>query len=163
MSDTVARVDDLEARMDAFSNFKDHIKQRLEDLEQENIALRSENEDLRERLGKLESVVDTDFNEVGYERMERDEKVRYIRWKIAQIARNTNGKAMMDYKDVMTLFDGKPSPGHTFDLMSEVANKEGFDFQERTDQNNRIVVNTDAVKDDAVFHAANNRVEAGGD
>lgn len=121
-------------------------------------------EQLETELEELRSVVDTDMGEVSYEKMTKRDKVRIIRSKLVEEAeQSATGKTAMDYQDVRWLFNGRPSPGHAYDLMAMAAESSGFNYEENPQgQNNRITVNLDAVNDDAAFHAANKRVSSGG-
>lgn len=115
-------------------------------------------DEIDERLSEIEAVVDTDLDAVAYERMTKQDKVREIRAYLYDLgSRSAKGRASMDYREVRTLFNGRPSPGHCYDLMKLAGGAEGFEYDDasREDRNKRITVETEAVNDDAVFHAAN--------
>lgn len=117
-------------------------------------ALQSENEELRKRVIELESQVDPDPTGKPYDELSRAEKVRKVRETIFKEAESRNtGKAKMDYRDVMMLFDNRPSPGHAYDLMKIAGEEDGFRYDDS--DNKALLVDSDAVKDEAYFHAAN--------
>lgn len=61
------------------------------------------------------------------------------------------------------LFGGKPSTGHCYDLMNLAADADDFEYQERSDDDNRLTADAAAVNDSAVLHAVNNgEPKAGG-
>lgn len=111
--------------------------------------------DLAETVAELRQVVDTDMGTLRYDQMTKKDKVRQVRAYLVEQAKG--GRPFMTYDQVVTLFNGHPSPGHAYDLMKLAGNAEGFEYQEPNDERpNRLVVNVDGVKDDAPFHAANN-------
>lgn len=148
MSDTL---EELEARVDALGRARMNLTERIEDLEREN-------EELRERVATLESVVDTDPDSIAYDALTKDRKVHRIRSKLVEIADNTDGSAAMHYDDVINEFGGRPSPGHAYDLMDAAANLDGFAIDEGPKGKKRISVKTEYVNDLAVFRAANKAV-----
>jgi len=142
-SDLKRRVDAIEARLDAMSNW--------------NEDLREENEALRERVAELEELVDPDPGAVSYENLTKEQKVFRVRKVLAERAGRSNGKAAMGYKEIIALFDGHPSPGHAYDLMKRSSKLAGYDYDQAGGGrgNKRVRVEIDAVKDETLFHAAN--------
>ena len=121
--------------------------------------LQVEIERLNERVAELEREVTPQLDAKSYDQLTRPEKVQRLREALAERAASRhNQKAQMDYKDVTWLFDGNPSPGHAYDLMELAGQATGFVYDSpRSDSGNRrIRVDLDAVKDETVFHAANN-------
>lgn len=119
-------------------------------------------DEIDERLADIEAVVDTDLDAVAYQKMTKQDKVREIRAYLYDLGtRSAKGKASMDYREVRAMFNGRPSPGHCYDLMKLAGGAEGFGYDDasREDRNKRIIVKTDAVNDDAVFHAANKDIQ----
>ncbi|SFK65987.1 hypothetical protein SAMN04487950_0443 [Halogranum rubrum] len=128
------------------------------------VDLQATNERLKERVAELEREVTPQLDAKSYMQLTRPEKVQRLREALAtQAATRNNRKAQMDYKDVTWLFDGNPSPGHAYDLMELAGQAAGFVYDTpRSDSGNkRIRVDLDAVKDEAVFHAANNASSGG--
>lgn len=119
--------------------------------------LEQEVERLRERVAELEQVVDTDMDALTYEQMTKKDKVREIRaYLVREATSSANGGAALTYDNVQALFNGRPSPGHAYDLMQVAATAEGFNYDQFDgDRTNRITVNLDGVKDVDRFHAAN--------
>lgn len=111
--------------------------------------------ELADRIERIEQVVDTDLDALAYEQMTKRDKVREVRSTMIRQARQ-GGRASLTYDAVRSIFGGRPSPGHAYDLMRAAAEAEGFDYQDRADRDNRIVVKLDAVKDEALIRAANN-------
>lgn len=130
-----------EALVDALKRKVNHQAERIDQLE--------------EQVAELLQVVDTDMAAVDYEKKTRKDKVREIRTALYRNS-NANGRATMNYREVVALFNGHPSPGHAYDLMQLVANADGYEYRERTEGENKIAVQTADVNDDAVIHAANN-------
>lgn len=128
---------------------------------QEFETLREENERLRERVAELEAEVTPHPESKEYHELTRDEKVHQLRESLVEKASaKQSGKFSMGYKDVMWLFDGHPSPGHTYDLMELAGQADGFGYDTFEDSRpNRIRVKLDAVNDESVFRAANKAPE----
>ncbi|MFB6256468.1 MAG: hypothetical protein ABEH58_07060 [Haloplanus sp.] len=146
--DLEARFDDLEARFDALNRARMHLQERVDEVE-------AENESLRERVADLEQVVDPDPGAVEYDELSRPRKVHRVRRRLVETAARTNGKAAMQYSDVMWLFDGHPSRGHCYDLMSLAGDLDGFRYDNTGDTQHRILANLDGVNDETLIHAAN--------
>lgn len=143
------RLDDLEKRMEALSRARDYLQKRVNELE-------TENNDLRDRLADLEEIVDPDPASRDYQQLTRGQKVRRIRRVlIEQAVSRQNGKAAMEYDDVVWLFDGNPSPGHAYDLMGLAGELDGFEFVDPEGRNKQIRVDLAAVNDEALIHVAN--------
>lgn len=118
--------------------------------------LREENDTLRERVAELEELVDPDPGGTAYEQLTRDQKIHRVR--VALLEQATAGNApVMKYTDVQWLFDGRPSPGHAYDLMELAADADGYVYETggHGDGQKRIRVEPDAVNDERVIHAAN--------
>jgi len=115
-------------------------------------------ESLEERLAEMEELVDPDPGGKAYEQLTKDQKVHRVRTALLEQAGNArNGKAKMNYKEVMWLFDGHPSAGHAYDLMERAGSIDGYAYDAAGgDGEKRVRVDTDAVNDDALFHAVNN-------
>lgn len=141
--------DDLEPLVDALRRQLKDRTRRIEELE--------------DRVATLEELVDPDPGGVAYEQLTREQKVHRVR--VALFEQATDGRtASMKYKDVQWLFDGRPSPGHAYDLMELAAEADGFVYDRAGNGNatgdKRIRVEPDAVNDERVIHAANNGSEA---
>lgn len=115
--------------------------------------LKQEVRELRTAIERIEQVVDTGSGAARYEDMSRKDKVRKVRAYLVDQARN--GRAYLTYDAVLAIFDGRPSPGHAYDLMDLAGQADGFEYQERDGHPNRIVVELDAINDDAGFHGTN--------
>jgi len=143
--------DDVEARFDAMSKWQDNLEDRVVELEDEN-------RQLRERVAELEELVDPDPGNVAYEQLTKSQKIHRVRKALLETATRSNGVASMKYKEVMALFNNRPSPGHAYDLMEAAAEIDGYAYdaagQGRGDK--RVRVNADDVNDDRLFHAVNN-------
>jgi hypothetical protein len=146
--DLRTQLEDLEARFDALNRSRMHLRERVDDLE-------AENESLRERVADLEQVVDPDPGAVEYDELSRSRKVHRVRRRLVETAARTNGKASMQYSDVMWLFDGHPSRGHCYVLMELAGDLDGFRYDTNGDTPHRILVNLDGVNDETLIHAAN--------
>ena len=119
-------------------------------------------EELEDRVSELEELVDPDPGSVAYEQLTRDQKVHRVR--VALLEQANDGKPpAMKYKDVQWLFDGRPSPGHAYDLMELAAEADGYVYDKAGNGNiegeKRIRVEPDAVNDERVIHAANKGVD----
>lgn len=142
--------DDLTQRLDALAAANSRLWDAVDDLQDEN-------ERLRERVAELEDVLMADLDAMNYDQLTKRDKVRAIREHLLDEAGSTpNGKASMSYREVRTLFNGHPSPGHAYDLMELAGDAQGFEYERRSgDNKNRLVVNADAVKGETAFHGAN--------
>lgn len=120
-------------------------------------------EALEDRVAELEELVDPDPGGTAYEQLTRDQKIHRVR--VALLEQAAAGKhPTMSYDDVQWLFDGKPSPGHAYDLMELAAEADGYAYETGGYGNGkkRIRVDPDAVNDERVIHAANKGSDAVG-
>jgi hypothetical protein len=134
--------DDLEPLVDALRRQLKDRTRRLEELE--------------DRVAELEELVDPDPGGTAYEQLTRDQKIHRVR--VALLEQATAGRApTMSYDDVQWLFDGKPSPGHAYDLMELAAEADGYTYETggHGSGKKRIRVEPDGVNDERVIHAAN--------
>lgn len=149
--DTERRLNDLSGQVEALHNARSFLTEKMEELEYEN-------QQLRERVAELEELVDPDPGGKEYDQLTKDQKVHRVRTALVEQATNNhNGKAKMNYKEVMWLFDGHPSAGHAYDLMERAGVLDGFAYDKAGgDGEKRVRVNVDDVNDDALVHAVNN-------
>lgn len=80
---------------------------------------------------------------------------------IEDTKKRPTGKAAVNYKEVYYLFDAQPSKGHVYDLMDLVAQKDGFSYDKRDEEVNRLTVDLDDVNESLLVHAANTPTEGG--
>lgn len=132
---------DTDPLVEALRQKANHLTERLDDLE-------AENESLRERVDTLEARV-PEPSAVEYERLDKHDKATIIRQKLADTASSTNGKASMQYKDVIAVFDGNPSAGHAYDIMNLAGQIEGFKYGSSPKGEKRLIVTLENVKDRA--------------
>jgi hypothetical protein len=151
MSDDGPDTDQLvqihESRLDALDDAIDKLEQKVEQQAR--------------RIGQLEALVDPDPGTTAYEQLSKDQKVRHVRQHLVDVAKSNGGKASLQYREIKTLFDGHPSPGHCYDLMRSAGAIDGFEYDENGSGNKRIRCNAAAVKDEQYFHAANKASGAG--
>lgn len=100
---------------------------------------------VEERLARIEELADPDGLE--WERMDRSEKVRRVRQHLVNRAKKRDGKASLDYREVIALFDGHPSDGTAYSLMEAAGTKDGFDCGTRHGGNKRVTVDLGRLKD----------------
>lgn len=145
----------VEHLQDDLREYKQYVGQQQARMNRRIAILEDENERLTERVAELEAQVDPDPHSKAYDDMSRGERIRKIRETLVEEAqRRHTGKAKMSYKDVLLLFDNHPSDGYAYKLMELAAKEGGFEY---TDSNGKVVrVNTDAVKDESLFHTVNN-------
>lgn len=156
LEDVLARLNDMEARMDALSRGNAYLRERVEELE-------AENDRLREKLSDLSNVVDPDPGSQDYQSLTKAQKVHRIRRVLVEdAARSRNNRAAMKYGEVQALFGRNPSPGHAYTLMEDAGKLEGFDYQTPEDRDYRIVAKLEGVNDESLVHAANNATEGVG-
>lgn len=135
-------------RIEALTRKTDAINERIDGLV-ETV------ESVEQRLTELEQVVDTDVGAIRYEQLTKQDKVRKVRIALVNRAGNS-GTAKMTYLEVQSLLNNRPSPGHAYDLMKAAAKMDGFEYQEPSGPDNRIIVKMDAINDESLIHAANN-------
>lgn len=147
--DLERRLADLEGRVEALNRARVYLQERVDEL-------KAENDDLRDRLTDLEEIIDPNPASRDYQELTREQKVHRIRRAlIEQAASSQNGKAAMEYDDVVWLFDGNPSPGHAYDLMGLAGELDGFEFVDPEGRNKQVRADLAAVNDEALIHAAN--------
>ena len=137
---------------------KELMRQRLDSMGRLTTDLAERVEELEERVAELEELVDPDPGNVEYGQLTKAQKVHRVRKALLEAATRSNGVASMKYKEVMALFNNKPSPGHAYDLMEAAAELDGYAYDAagggRGDK--RVRVDAEAVNDDRLFHAVNN-------
>lgn len=149
---------------EAALNIAKRNAERLVDAEQEIGELNTEIDRLqnqlrlvRKDLAEVQLAVEDDRDEKAYHEFDRDGKVRFLREQAYSWARNRDGRAALDYKDVRDgVFDGEPSPGHVYNLMEWAADHDGFVHDDQ--DGHRLLVKTDAVEG-AVFTGEQNDPE----
>jgi len=124
------------------------LEQRVDALEKDGVDVDNEDlEELREDVDELRAVIDTGAGQKTYEQMTRQDKVRQVQARLVKEAEEmTTRKAAMEHNDVKWLFNGHPSTGHVYDLMKYVGQEDGFNYQER-EENNRVTVDLNGVPD----------------
>jgi predicted transcriptional regulator len=104
-------------------------------------------QELREDVDELRAVIDTGAGRKTYEQMTRQDKVRQVQATLLEEAEGMpTGKAAMEHNDVKWLFNGHPGNGTVYDLMKYAGQEDGFNYQER-EENNRVTVDENAVPD----------------
>lgn len=143
---------DLKGALSALKSTRSEVDELRDELMEE----RRRRHKAEQRIDVLEAKVDPDPHTKEYSDLSKPEKVRMLREELVKRASSTqSGKAQMDYKDVQYHFDSQPSPGHCYDLMELVENEDGFRYADPTDGKKCIRVDSDAVKDESLFHGAN--------
>lgn len=99
-------------------------------------------DDVESKLAELDARAPTP-SQKDYQSLGRNEKVTILRQKLTELAENTNGKAAMNYNDVIQAFDGHPSAGHAYDLMEAAAEADGYHYGENRGGEKRLAVNLD--------------------
>lgn len=130
-----AKVSKLEARL------PEHDELEVSDVDTQAIA------ELQDRIGGLErqvaalrSLHDADLERKAYQDLTKQEKIQEIRLApIREAAGMRTKKGSMDYQGVLFLFNGQPSTGHIYELMQLAGQADGFNYQER-EENNRLTV-----------------------
>jgi len=96
-------------------------------------------------VDELGAVIDTGAGQKTYEQMTRQGKVRQVQATLLEEAEGMpTGEAAMEHNDVKWLFNGHPSTGHVYDLMKYAGREDGFNYQER-EENNRVTVDPNDV------------------
>jgi predicted nucleic acid-binding Zn-ribbon protein len=115
----------------------DALRKKLNDLDERVETLEAENKDLRAKIEVLEDRAPAP-GEQEYEAMDKHDKATVVRSKMKETAKATNGKAKMEYKDVIAVFDGRASPGHAYDIMDVAGDGDGFDYGTAPDGTKRL-------------------------
>lgn len=113
---------------------------RLEDVVE---GLEEENEELRAKVEVLEERA-PDPSAQEYKAMDKHDKATVVQSKMRETAEATNGTASMQYKDVITVFNGKPSPGHAYDILEVAGQGDGFNYGEAPDGTKRLTYSSTA-------------------
>ena len=164
----------IEALEEQVSQLADELLQEREErarTRRQLHAARDDIDDLTEQVEALESEVaalrsrvSVDPSAKAYEEMDRAERVEKIRIVLARRAKQNGGRAYYRYRDVLSLFDEKPSDGYAFKLMREAAgyddetgasSVDGFEFDDHHGEKALRAV-WDDVSDDAVIHSVKN-------
>ncbi|MFD1515092.1 hypothetical protein [Halomarina rubra] len=145
----------LESRVDSLTRSLNALQDLVVGPEQLPKHIQS-SEPVIDRLAKLEGTVTPDPTATAYAEKSREQKVRELRIALGRKGRSNGGKASMDYNAVLAVFDNRPSAGHCYKLMELAGHLEGFEYDSTNADTKRLLVNLDAVKDDAVLHAVNN-------
>lgn len=103
------------------------------------IAVERMNE-LDERVKTLEGATGVNLDNADYKNLSRAAKVKTIRESLAEKAKATrNGKASMDYNEIMAVWDYQPSPGHATELAKDAGDAPGYNHEKHDDKNDRVV------------------------
>jgi hypothetical protein len=104
-------------------------------------------ERLTDRIEELEAQVEVleerapDPSKKQYDEMDRSDKAAVVRSKLKNEAESTTGTAKATYKDVVRIFDGQPSAGHSYDIMDTAAEGDGFNLGTSPDGTKRLTYN----------------------
>ena len=128
---------------------------RVSEVEERMDELEAENERLEYRVAELEAGL-PDEN-TPYDQLDLDEKVgRVRRYLMKRADASPDGWAKIDYDDVMwSVFNGEPSADHCYKLMRLAANAEGFEYRDPEKGNKHVSLNQAAAKASAAFSHAN--------
>jgi hypothetical protein len=106
-----------------------------------------------ERVERLEAKVEAidqrapSPDKKTYDEMDRHDKATVIRSKLRAEAESTGGKARAKYKDIVRMFDGRPSAGHAYDLMETAAEGDGFALGTDPEGHKRLTFDARRVND----------------
>lgn len=141
------------------ANEVDALRDRIDELESDVIALRM-------RLSERD-------DESEYHELTLDDKVGMVRQHGFKKARSRNGKATLDYNDVMwSVFDGEPGTKHCYKLIRRAAGLDeqetgseypGFTARDPEGSNYHLAVDASRVKDAASLFPENKTEPAGAD
>jgi len=115
------------------------LRRKVNTLEDDLRELQDENAELRERVQDLEQRSPT-LEDRKYEELDKGDKATILHAKLRETATATNGKASLDYKSVIALFDGRPSPGHAYDIMRVAGTLEQAEYGEGRDGSKRVAI-----------------------
>ena len=150
-----AQVNEIDAQTDALNRARLYVRDRVDDLEDDL-------DDLTADMAELTLVVEPDEGRTEYDQLTFDQKVGRVRRTLAERAGASNGKAAMNYREVMMLFDGHPSASHCYNLMKRAAVLDGFGYGDaRGDGQKRIRLKMDGLNDTALIYHAKNATSDG--
>lgn len=136
---------------------------KVNDLEDTVAGLQAELEDAHEELTELSLRVSEFDEDRSYDDLTRNEKIGAVREHAFSRATETNGRAALDYNDVMWgVFECEPGAAHCYDLMQWAADAAGFDVRDRDGEPKQLVVDAAAAKDDVAFFSENKTAAEGG-
>jgi TolA-binding protein len=115
------------------------LRRKVNTLSDDLRELQAENADLRERVEELEQRSPT-LEDRDYEQLDKGDKATILHGKLRETATATNGKASLDYKAVIALWDGRPSPGHAYDIMRVAGTMEQTEYGEGRDGSKRVTI-----------------------
>jgi chromosome segregation ATPase len=166
-----ARIESLEEQLSKLADELIHEREERARTRRQLHESKDEVAELEEHVGHLEdevaalrSQVQVDPTTMAYEAMDRKQRVKKLRIALARRARQNGGRAYYRYRDVLSLFDEKPSDGYAFKLMriaagyddeTRVSSVDGFEFGDHNGSKALRAV-WDDVSDDAVIHAVKN-------
>jgi hypothetical protein len=119
--------------------------------------LERENEDLRERLVKVEIFVG-EMKDKPYKQLSVDTKIGMVREHVYEKAKKrVSGRAAIDYDDVMWgVFEGEPAPSHCYKLMQRASDIGGFRCRDPDDGNKQLTVDVAEAKKSMGMTGVNN-------
>lgn len=74
----------------------------------------------------------------SYDAMDKADKATVVRQKLRSTAEATNGKAKMEYQDIIAVFDGHPSAGHAYDIMELAGKEQGYNYGKSPEGTKRL-------------------------
>ncbi|PSP38274.1 hypothetical protein BRC71_06265 [Halobacteriales archaeon QH_7_65_31] len=114
-------------------------------------------EQLAAEVSRLQEEIAPDTDGKDYAQLTRAEKVHEIQLAALEDAQsNPRRKSALTYREVKMLFGGKPSTGHCYDLMQLAGDRDGFGYETRDDQPNRLTASLEGLNDSKLIHALNN-------
>ena len=173
------------SRAEVASMSKDELVEVVVELSNRVDEVEDQNEHLRDSLRSVVKVVNENQQKIddldgrvtpnalskSYHDKDRDELVFELRVVLCRRAKSSNGKAQMDYNNVLSVFNEHPSDGYAYKLMKQAADYDedtkkshypGFTYKVFDDRPNKLRVDLDAVNDNAVLHAVKNEQQQRG-
>lgn len=165
-----SKTDDDGGRLNRLEAVAESAQERALNAEERAEAAEKRADEAEERVGelearvkRLETAVDANPDGKAYDDMDLDERVGAVQHFTVKRAMQNGGKARIDYKDVLALFQDNCSDGYAFKLMRKAAGvyendseKEGFGFGNNAEGEYRLSVNVEDVNDEALIHAVKN-------
>lgn len=112
--------------------------QRVNELED---TVQDQHETIQRQQEQIERLQAALPDRTDYAQLDKDTKIGMVREHLVNRAQEQGGKAKIDYQGIQwEVFDGEPSPYHCYELMEKAGQEDGFDYQEPSNENNRLTV-----------------------
>lgn len=102
--------------------------------------------DVTQQVEELNAALEND----AYEQLTHEQKRLRVKRLVQNEAKENGGRGAVDYNEVRSAFNKRIPAGSTYNLMEEIGQEAGYEYQQRSGANNRLAVDISET-DEQVF------------